>query len=41
LGPKTISTETLDAEGRFCFDIELWHPFIGSLVHYAGWLQPQ
>ncbi len=39
LGPKTIATESADAEGRFCFDIELWHPLIGSLVHYAGWLR--
>jgi hypothetical protein len=40
LGPKTIATESVDAEGRFRFDIKLWHPFIGSLVHYAGWLIP-
>jgi len=40
LGPKTIATESVDAEGRFRFDINLWHPFIGSLVHYAGWLIP-
>jgi len=40
LGPKTIAVETVDAAGRFCFDIELWHPFTGLLVHYAGWLQP-
>jgi hypothetical protein len=38
LGPKTTASESTDAEGRFCFDIKLWHPFIGLLVHYAGWL---
>jgi Domain of unknown function (DUF4166)/Saccharopine dehydrogenase NADP binding domain len=41
LGPKTITNEYVDAKGRFCFDVKLWHPFIGSLVHYAGWLEPQ
>jgi hypothetical protein len=40
LGPKTSATESVDAEGRFRFDIKLWHPFIGSLVHYSGWLVP-
>lgn len=40
LGPKTTATESADADGRFCFDIKLWHPFIGLLVHYAGWLCP-
>jgi len=39
-GPKTNATESVDAEGRFRFDIELWHPFVGLLVHYAGWLVP-
>lgn len=39
LGPKTIAGETVDDDGRFRFDIELWHPFIGTLVHYAGWLR--
>jgi hypothetical protein len=41
LGPKTTATESVDAEGRFHFDVKLWHPFIGSLVHYAGWLCPK
>jgi hypothetical protein len=40
LGPKTIATESVDAQGRFRFDVKLWHPLIGSLVHYAGWLLP-
>jgi Domain of unknown function (DUF4166)/Saccharopine dehydrogenase NADP binding domain len=40
LGPKTTASESTDAEGRFSFDIKLWHPFIGLLVHYAGWLCP-
>lgn len=38
LGPKTIVRESIDSEGRFRFDIKLWHPAIGTLVHYAGWL---
>jgi hypothetical protein len=40
LGPKTIATESIDAQERFRFDIKIWHPFIGTLVHYAGWLRP-
>jgi len=40
LGPRTNASESVDAEGRFRFDIKLWHPFIGLLVHYAGWLVP-
>ncbi len=40
LGPKTNAVESVDAEGRFRFDIKLGHSFIGSLVHYAGWLCP-
>ena len=40
LGPKTIASEFVDADERFCFDVKLWQPCVGLLVHYAGWLQP-
>jgi hypothetical protein len=39
LGPGTMASESVDAEGRFRFDVKLWLPFIGMLVHYAGWLR--
>jgi hypothetical protein len=39
LGPGTMASESVDAEGRFRFDVKLWLPFIGKLVHYAGWLR--
>jgi hypothetical protein len=29
LGPRTAAIESVDAEGRFNFDIKLWHPFTG------------
>jgi hypothetical protein len=38
LGPRTAAIESVDGEGRFNFDITLWHPFMGLLVRYAGWL---
>jgi hypothetical protein len=40
LGPSTIATEYADAQGRFRFDVELRHPFLGLLTHYAGSLSP-
>ncbi len=39
LGPTTTATESVDLEGRFRFDVELRHPFLGLLIHYAGWLE--
>lgn len=39
LGPKTIASESVDPQGRFRFDVRLWHPMAGLLVHYAGWLR--
>jgi hypothetical protein len=38
LGPRTAAIESVDAEGRFTFDITLSHPCMGLLVRYAGWL---
>jgi hypothetical protein len=39
LGPKTAAVESMDAQGRFHFDVKLWHPLLGALVHYTGWLR--
>jgi hypothetical protein len=40
LMPTTQATETLDAEGRFRFDVAIDLPMFGRLVRYRGWLQP-
>ena len=40
IGPSTKAFELVDASGRFNFDVELRHPLLGLLVHYAGWLAP-
>jgi hypothetical protein len=29
------------SEGRFHFDVEIAHPWIGRVVQYRGWLEPQ
>lgn len=39
--PRSQAIESLDAEGRFSFDVRLMLPFFGLLVHYAGWLEPK
>ncbi len=40
LGPVSIATETVDPDGRFCFDVELRLPLgLGRLVRYRGWLR--
>jgi hypothetical protein len=36
---NTGAIESVDGAGRFNFDITLRHPFLGLLVHYAGWLR--
>ena len=41
LGPRSISSESQDAIGRFCFDVRLELPFFGLLAHYQGWLLPK
>lgn len=38
LAPKSIATESVDAEGRFRFDVPIALPLIGRLTHYSGWL---
>ena len=39
LAPVSLATEYVDAEGRFCFDVEMRLPLgLGRLVRYRGWL---
>lgn len=39
LAPISIASESTDAAGRFCFDVEMQLPFgLGRLVRYRGWL---
>ena len=40
LRPTTRASERIDAGGRFRFDVALFLPLIGLLVHYRGWLVP-
>ncbi len=39
LTPKTTAFETVDAAGRFVFDVKIALPFGIELVHYRGWLE--
>ncbi|SFR55971.1 SDR family oxidoreductase [Litoreibacter janthinus] len=41
LTPVSESTETVDAEGRFQFDVRLSLPTGGLIVHYKGTLEPK
>lgn len=41
LAPRSTATESLDAEGRFHFDVPITLPLIGRLTHYSGWLEPE
>ena len=38
LRPTTRASERVDGEGRFRFDVALFLPLVGLLVHYRGWL---
>ena len=38
LRPTTQAGERIDAQGRFRFDVALFLPLVGLLVHYRGWL---
>lgn len=40
LAPRSETTEQIDSNGRFRFDVRLSAPLIGLLVHYRGWLEP-
>ncbi|HEV2513259.1 SDR family oxidoreductase [Bosea sp. (in: a-proteobacteria)] len=39
--PSAEAYETVDADGRFRFDVKLSLPFFGLLAHYRGWLKPR
>ncbi|MEH3120037.1 MAG: DUF4166 domain-containing protein [Methylorubrum populi] len=41
LRPTTRASERVDAQGRFRFDVALFLPLAGLLVHYRGWLVPE
>jgi len=41
LMPSAEARETVDADGRFRFDVKLTLPFFGLLAHYRGWLKPR
>ena len=37
--PVSLATETVDEQGRFCFDVEMRLPLgLRQLVRYRGWL---
>ena len=36
-GPRSIAFEAADQQ-RFCFHVEISHPWIGLIVRYRGWL---
>ncbi|GJD50089.1 hypothetical protein OPKNFCMD_2826 [Methylobacterium crusticola] len=40
LAPVSAARESVDAEGRFRFDVAVRLPLAGLLVHYRGWLAP-
>ena len=39
LAPRSTATESVNAQGRFCFDVPIALPLIGRLTHYSGWLE--
>ncbi|GEP09554.1 SDR family oxidoreductase [Methylobacterium gnaphalii] len=41
LSPATRASERVDERGRFRFDVALFLPLVGLLVHYRGWLLPE
>lgn len=38
--PKSDTSETLDSQGRFQFNVNITLPLFGLLVRYQGWLSP-
>ncbi|MCC2655533.1 MAG: Saccharopine dehydrogenase [Panacagrimonas sp.] len=40
LTPRSDTREFVDAQGRFCFDVDISLPLLGRVVRYEGWLQP-
>jgi Domain of unknown function (DUF4166)/Saccharopine dehydrogenase NADP binding domain len=41
LAPHGEASETVDASGRFRFDVPITVPWLGRLVRYRGWLAPE
>lgn len=39
MAPRSTATESVDAHGRFRFDVPIALPLIGRLTHYSGWLE--
>ena len=40
LAPRSKTREYQDKVGRFCFDVGISVPLLGTLAHYRGWLVP-
>ncbi len=40
LTPNGVTFEE-EVDGKFFFDVEIAAPFIGRIVHYRGWLEPE
>jgi saccharopine dehydrogenase-like NADP-dependent oxidoreductase len=40
LTPRSDTREFVDAQGRFCFDVDISLPGLGRVVRYEGWLMP-
>jgi hypothetical protein len=40
LAPRSEARETVDAAGRFRFEVPIRLPLLGRLVRYSGWLVP-
>lgn len=41
LAPRSASVESVDATGRFAFDVPVALPLVGPIVRYRGWLVPE
>ncbi|CAA9240407.1 MAG: hypothetical protein AVDCRST_MAG08-1594 [uncultured Acetobacteraceae bacterium] len=41
LAPRNEARETVDAAGRFRFEVPIRLPLLGRLVRYSGWLVPE
>lgn len=39
--PVSQTREYVDAQGRFCFDVDISLPMVGRVVRYEGWLVPE
>ena len=40
LGPRSQSNESVGADGRFRFYVDISHRLIGRIIKYEGWLEP-